>query len=328
MGQLADFKKIQLDEFSDHELEVPEMLFHFPLIANAVSEKGRDQGFLYLAVNRDPKDNKPHNVRNMEMHMALAHFYTAERPWNPHRGDPVVRVRLEAMLDRWTRIQNSDGRYAEYSPDNRSLAPTGFGTKAAARTLDLLIEAPGQQAYGLGLLWNPAFGPAMQSLPKCPDRWGTMMGKSTTSVEQGDLNARFLLGGKVIAPVEGARDLPEGELEIQYALGKGGDKQIHFTNDSITVRITSPGTFQEILPLLCGKESAVEVIGNQFQILQHAVLFRVQVAARDAKIQLSKAFDLHEAGLQRQQAIIRARDRLTYQISFMTPASNNKPSAP
>lgn len=601
----ADFSKIQLESFSDHELEVPQMLFHFPQVANAVNEKGKDRGFLDLAVNRDPKDNKPYNARIMEMQMALAYFYTAGRPWNPYHGDPAVRVRLEAMLDRWTRIQNSDGRYAEYGPDNWSLAPTGFGAMAAARTLDLLveggqpldasliekarislrralvalfthpdlikasriysnqfsgayyatavylehwpdkelpslfekasaraiaddqspagffyeragadfgysgvhennlraawpllrndpaaapslleshtrwndwlsynylpipdsdayvlnagvqtrtslaiaepetfvlaevvpvsramattreayrdalaekrrnlarqwgqwpalrvpgsgsyipafvhpaagepapwhpsaaqreaarlalppiardhfthqrhdprpytftyirrptyyaafnsgkIEAPGQQAYGLGLVWNPTFGPVMQSLPMSHDRWGTILGRNNTTVEQGDLNARFLLGGEDIAQVEGARDLPEGELEIQYGLGKGGHKQIDFTDDSITVRITAPGAFQEILPLLGEKDSVVEVIGSQLQALQNGVLFRVQVAERDAKIQLSKAFELHEAGLHRQQAVIRAKDRLTYRISFASPpASNNKPAVP
>jgi hypothetical protein len=601
----ADFKKLQLDKFSDHELEVPEMLFHFPQVANAVIEKGKDRGFLDLAVNRDPKDNKPYNARIMEMQMALAYFYTAGRPWNPYCGDPAVRVRLEAMLDRWTRIQNSDGLYAEYSPDNWSLAPTGFGAMAAARTLDLLIEggqpfdvglidrarlslrralvalfthpdlikasriysnqfsgayfatavylkhwpdkelpslfekasaraiaddqspagffyeragadfgysgvhennlraawpllrddpavapelidshkrwndwlsynylpipdsdtyalnagvqtrtnlaiseprtfvlsevvpvsramaitreayrnillgerselarqwgkwpalkvpgsssyipafvhaaagetapwhpsaaqreaarlalppiardhfthqrhdprpytftyrrrptyyaafnsgkieAPGHQAYGLGLLWNPAFGPAMQSIPKSSGRWGTILGKKTTTVEQSDLMAKFLIEGKAIDPTEGARDLPEGDLEIRYTLGKNGDKQIDFTDDSITVRITSPGVFQEILPLLSEKDSTVDMSDNQLQILQHGVLFKVQVAERDARIHLSKAFDLHEAGLQRQQVVIRATDRLTYRISFTTtPASSNKPITP
>jgi hypothetical protein len=601
----ADFSKILPDHFFDAELEVPEFLFHFPQVANAVVEEGKDRGFLALAVNRDPKDNKPYNARIMEMHMALAYFYTTGRPWNPYRGDPAVRLRLEAMLDRWTRIQNSDGLFAEYSPDNWSLAPTGFGAMAAARTLDLLIEgdqpfdgnlierarlslrralmalfthpalikssriysnqfsgayyatavylkhwpdkelpalfekasaraiadhqspagffyekagsdfgysgvhennlraawpllrddpavtpelihshqrwndwlsynylpipdsdayalnagvqtrtslaiakpqtlvlsevvpvsramattreayleglidkrillarqwgkwpelkipgsgsyiptfvhaaagetapwhpsaaqreaarlalppmlrdhfthqrhdprpytftyrrrptyyaafnsgkieAPGHQAYGLGLLWNPAFGPAMQSIPKSSDRWGTILGKKTTTVEQTDLMANFLIEGKAIDPAEGARDLPEGDLEIRYALGKDGDKQINFTHDSITVRVTSPGAFQEILPLLCEKDSMVDMSDNQLQILQHGVLFKVEVAERDAKIQLSKAFDLHEAGLQRQQAVIRARDRLTYRISFSSPpASDSKPGAP
>lgn len=95
----ADFKNIPLDEFSDHELEVPEMLFHFQQIANALNEKSRDRGVLDLAVNRDPRDNKRYNVCIKEMEIALAYFYTTGRAWNPYRKDPALRLRLEAMLD-------------------------------------------------------------------------------------------------------------------------------------------------------------------------------------------------------------------------------------
>ncbi|MCU0791547.1 MAG: hypothetical protein MUE42_01550 [Opitutaceae bacterium] len=137
----ADFGKIKLDDFSDHELEVPIHLFHFARVANAVVETGEHRGFLDLAVNRDPKDNRPYNARIMEMQMVLAYFYGADRPWNPYRAHPAVRARLEAMLTRWTKIQRDDGLFAEYSPDNYSLAPTNFGAMAAAQTLEILHES-------------------------------------------------------------------------------------------------------------------------------------------------------------------------------------------
>ncbi len=136
----ADFSKIRLEDFADHELEVPEYLSHFAQVANAVAERGEHRGYLDLAVNRDPKDNRPYNARIMEMQMALAYFYGVDRPWNPYRGHPAVRVRLEAMLDRWTRIQNPDGLFAEYSPNNYSLAPTNFGAMAAAQAVEILRE--------------------------------------------------------------------------------------------------------------------------------------------------------------------------------------------
>jgi hypothetical protein len=137
----ADFSRIDLAQFEDHELEVPHFLFHFHTVANAVVEEGEHRGFLDLKVNREPRDNEPYNARIMEMQMALAYFYGADRPWNPYAGDQAVRMRLEAMLDRWTRIQNSDGLFAEYSPDNWSLAPTNFGAMAAAQTLEILIAS-------------------------------------------------------------------------------------------------------------------------------------------------------------------------------------------
>ncbi len=136
----ADFSRIKPADFTDQEVDVPYFLFHFPRVANAVVESGENRGFLDLAVNRDTNDNKPYNARIMEMQMALAYFYGADRPWNPYHRHPAVRVRLEAMLVRWTRIQNADGLFSEYSPDNYSLAPTNFGAMAAAQALEIIVS--------------------------------------------------------------------------------------------------------------------------------------------------------------------------------------------
>ena len=145
----VNFATLSLSQFSDWELEVPYYLFHFAQVANAVVETGTNRGFLNLKVNREPVDNQPYNARIMEMQVVLAYFYTANRPWNRYRDNHAVRVRLEAMLDRWTRIQNQpgsadgdyDGLFSEYSPSNWSLAPTGFGVRHAAEALDLIIDS-------------------------------------------------------------------------------------------------------------------------------------------------------------------------------------------
>lgn len=145
----ANFQSLQLSQFADHELEVPYFLYHFSTVANAVVETGENRGFLDLKVNREPVDNQLYNARIMEMQCALAYFYTCDRPWNPYRGSVPVRQRLEAMLDRWTRIQNQpgsadgnfDGLFAEYSATNWSLAPTGFAVRAAAEALDLIVKS-------------------------------------------------------------------------------------------------------------------------------------------------------------------------------------------
>ncbi len=142
----CNFSSLSLSQFADHEIEVPYFLNHFAQVANAVVETGTDRGFLNLKVNRDPVDNQTYNARIMENQLALAYFYTANRPWNPYYGQAVVRVRLEAMLDRWTRIQAPDasayaGLFAEYSATNWSLAPTGFGVLYAAQALDLVAAS-------------------------------------------------------------------------------------------------------------------------------------------------------------------------------------------
>lgn len=139
----ADFNRIKPADFADDELRFVLPLFHFHTVANSVVEQGETRGFIDLPVWRDPKDNKPYNARILENHVAFAFFYTADRPWNPYRGSLAVRQRLEAILDFWTRSQNQKGLFAEYSPDNFSLAPTGFGVRHMMVTLELL-EAGGQ----------------------------------------------------------------------------------------------------------------------------------------------------------------------------------------
>jgi autotransporter-associated beta strand protein len=150
----ADFSQIQLSQFADHELDVPYHLKHFAQVANSVVESPftdgtgtlLPRGFLNIKVNREPADNKPYNARILEMQMALAYFYTANRPWNPYYNQASVKVRLEAMLQRWTEMQAPDGNafaglFSEYSANNFSLAPTGFGVMAAAQTLDLIRDS-------------------------------------------------------------------------------------------------------------------------------------------------------------------------------------------
>lgn len=150
----VNFQNLQLSQFADHELEVPYHLRHFAQVANAVVENPftdetgtfLPRGFPNIKVNREPADNQPYNARVMEMQAALAYFYTANRPWNPYRGNTAVRVRLEAMLQRWTEMQAPPGHsfaglFTEYSSTNWSLAPTGFGVRHAAEALDLIIDS-------------------------------------------------------------------------------------------------------------------------------------------------------------------------------------------
>lgn len=145
----VNFANLNASQFADNELEVPYYLRHFAQVANAVVETGPNRGFLNIAVNRNVADNQPYNARIMENQLSLAYFYTANRPWNPYRGNSSVRVRLEAMLDRWTRIQNQpgsgdgnfDGLFAEYNATGWNLAATGFGVMHAAEAIDLLRDS-------------------------------------------------------------------------------------------------------------------------------------------------------------------------------------------
>gem|GEM_PF-4080132 len=149
----ADFSTSQLGQFADHELDVPYHLRHFAQVANAVIEStttingvAYPRGFLNIKVNREPVDNVPHNARILEMQMALAFFYTADRPWNPYKGSVPVRQRLEAMMNLWTTMQAPvgsphEGLFTEYSSSNWSMAPTSFGVMAAAQAVDMILAS-------------------------------------------------------------------------------------------------------------------------------------------------------------------------------------------
>ncbi|RRJ97210.1 hypothetical protein Ga0100231_019810 [Opitutaceae bacterium TAV4] len=140
----ADFSKISVSNFADDELDLVAPLAYFAPLANAIVEDGPDRGFINISVWRGPQDNKPYNARVMENVLSLAWFYTADRTWNPYRGDPAVRVRLEAALDFIGRIQAPDGAFSEYGPQRYNLAATAFMTKFLGRALENLAvpDAP------------------------------------------------------------------------------------------------------------------------------------------------------------------------------------------
>jgi hypothetical protein len=136
----ADLSKLSPADFRDDELDLPYYLAHFHRVANSVALSGPRRGFIDIAVWRNLEDNKPHNARIMESILSLAYFYTTDRPWNPYRGDPALRARLEAALEFFVGSQNADGRFSEYAPQRWSLAPTAFATKFMGETLRLLHE--------------------------------------------------------------------------------------------------------------------------------------------------------------------------------------------
>lgn len=138
----ADLSKLSPADFADEELDLPFYLAHFHAVANGIEENGPDRGALKLPVWRSAGVQGTHNARLMENILALAYFYCLDRPWNPYRGHPAVRARMEAALDFWIRAQSPDGRFAEYGPQDWNLAATAFATKFFGETLILLHRGP------------------------------------------------------------------------------------------------------------------------------------------------------------------------------------------
>ncbi len=137
-----DASRIRPSDFADADLDLPFAVAHFAQVANSVLMDGPDRGFFSLSVWRNEIDNRPHNARIMENILSLAWFYATERKWNPYRGNPALRARLEAALDFWCRIQDPDGRFSEYKPQGWNLAASAFAVKFISEALRLLKTAP------------------------------------------------------------------------------------------------------------------------------------------------------------------------------------------
>lgn len=135
-----DWSKVKIEDFTDRELDIPRMLAYFSTVANAVIEDDENRGFLDIKVNRNPEDNKPYNARILENHLALAYFFTADRPWNPYYGSDAVKQRLEAMLEFWLTRHSPDGWLAEYQEGGFNLPATSFGAMFMSQTLELLSK--------------------------------------------------------------------------------------------------------------------------------------------------------------------------------------------
>jgi hypothetical protein len=140
----ADLSQINPTSFSEEEWFAPYYLKHFEAVANSVVDTGENRGYFDLSVWRESHNHHAYNARVMEGILSLVWFYCTDRPWNVYYGDPALKKRIEASLQFWCKIQNTDGRFSEYAVEKWSLAPTAFATKFIGRAL-WLLEKQGPQ---------------------------------------------------------------------------------------------------------------------------------------------------------------------------------------
>ena len=138
----VDLSKIDPGQFSEEEWYVPYYLKHFARVANSVVDTGSNRGYFDLSVWRGAKNHHTYNARIMEGILSLVWFYTTDRTWNVYYNDKDLKLRIEATLDFWCKIQHDDGQFSEYRVAQWSLAPTAFATKFVGRALWLLDKGP------------------------------------------------------------------------------------------------------------------------------------------------------------------------------------------
>ncbi len=115
------------------------------------------------------------------------------------------------------------------------------------------------QRYGLSVVWTPDRGAVMQSqMSGGADAWGTRPPEGDLPHEAGSLETKFAIDDVSVEPEPGARDLPDGTLEMTWPLGDAGQKTVTFADDAIEVHVSYEGAFTEQLPLLVAEEPQFE----------------------------------------------------------------------
>ncbi len=145
--------------------------------------------------------------------------------------DRFVHQRVDDRLPLETTFINRPGYYAAFNAGEQRSAV---------------------QTFGLGLLWHPDAGAALQSQTRMPEAaWGVVPDDGNRVAEaDGELAVRYYVDGTEIDPRAGANDLGEGLFEIHYRLGDRGEKFLRFKDERIVVAVNPGGDFTEQVPVL------------------------------------------------------------------------------
>lgn len=138
----VDAAKIRPFEFDDADLDMPYALMNFARVANSIQPDGPQRGWISLCVWRGLNNHHWYDARIMENILALVWFYCTRKPWNPYRGNPELRYRLELALNFWCSIQSPEGRFSEYGVEKWNLPATAFAVKFISESLRLLKSGP------------------------------------------------------------------------------------------------------------------------------------------------------------------------------------------
>jgi hypothetical protein len=148
------------------------------------------------------------------------------------------------------------------------------------------------------------------SIDQC---WGTNLAGADGPGEARDLNvATITIDGKDVKPEPGGRDLPDGQVVMNYPIGKGGQKTVTF-GDEIAVRVLQPGHFVEQLPLLVNGEIAIKDGKATAAYPKGTLTIEFQSADMLANVRQTR---LSVAGKQLVVLELPSLDKLTYRIHF------------
>lgn len=238
-----------------------------PIANSVVDDNSPERGWMADGWWRSP--TVPYNARIQEHVSTLALFATLVRPWNPYKGNAALIARLDAALVYYLGLQHPDGSWPEQRENEMSLAATGFGTIALAKTYQLLtagailtnrlaaLEAALRSACGW--LGNPAVN----------DRWdhplvysnqnnGGLDGIAKTAAVLGDSSVAAALDAR-LGDIAAYGTAPAGYWHEPYTCDPGYNFEVMLPDVASLYRTT-------------GKTAASNLVRDYADYVAHAAM--------------------------------------------------------
>jgi hypothetical protein len=179
-----------------------------------------------------------------------------------------------------------------------------------------------RQVYGLGLLWNPAFGVALQPVANTlsGNTWvfGTKQSGMTSTYETASFTPAISVAGVTVVPTNGPNELPAGDVVMSYALTTGGNtfgqKSITLDDAQVTVALTHSGDFTESLPLAHASDVVVASALNRVDFRRpNGSFLTLEVLTPGSSITVGGTSSL-TTGIVRRLVTLAANGSLTYRL--------------
>lgn len=172
-----------------------------------------------------------------------------------------------------------------------------------------------QQRYGIGLIWEPEMGSVLQSQTGTTNAsWGTVLGQNQNVFEADTLNAEFSVNGKVVSPLAGNRNLPQGVLIVKYSFSDQGEKILTFGERELTVVIDHSAPFREQIPLLVGSDDKLKVTPGELTLIRGLRILSIKF---DPQAQFETIETGIKVGPRRVVTLnLQSRNSLTYRLGF------------
>ena len=230
------------------------------------------------------------------------------RRWHPSAAQREAAIReMPCLAGRAFNHQRvDDSRPQAYTFVRRSAYYAAFNSGAALS---------GKQRLGLGMLWSDRHGALMQSQSGSRDAaWGARPAGADNVLERAVKGAEFTVDGKKAEQVPGARDLPQGDLAVDYPLGDRGRKVVSFHDDAIEVAVEFEGSFVEQVPLLIPEGARLEISDGRATLSEQDAILTVKFTKGVEASRLDT--DVTVAGKALRVLRLQAEGGLTYRLEL------------